>query len=120
MSLALSSNLEMADNLIDQVVTIATNAKAVRSPHAIAFPTSFDADVTFVAPNQKPSTYPIEELEWVATTTFNRAIDFYCTSQDDLCRRWAEKAISLADLSDDDGRLHQLLEERYLGLTWDR
>ncbi len=62
----------------------------------------------------------MEELEWVATTAFNRAVDFYCTSQDAICRRWAEKAMSLADLSNDDGRLHRLLQAKYLGLTWDR
>ncbi|KAL8848508.1 MAG: hypothetical protein Q9221_006467 [Calogaya cf. arnoldii] len=96
LSLALSSNVEMAENLIDQVISIAKNAQKKTTP------------------------YPMEELEWVATTAFNRAVDFYCTSQDAICRRWAEKAMSVADLSDDDRRLHRLLQEKYLGLTWDR
>ncbi|KAI4281274.1 MAG: hypothetical protein L6R38_003832 [Xanthoria sp. 2 TBL-2021] len=93
---SLSFNVEMAENLIDQVVSIARNAQKKTIP------------------------YPVEELEWVATTAFNRAVDFYCTSQDAICRRWAEKAMSLADLSDDDGQLHRLLQAKYLGLTWDR
>lgn len=42
--------------------------------------------------------YPNEELEWLATMTFNRAIDFYLVSADEECRRWAEKAIEVADL----------------------
>ncbi|KAL8759175.1 MAG: hypothetical protein Q9199_000933 [Rusavskia elegans] len=96
LSLALSFNVEMAENLIDQVVSIAWSAQKKTIP------------------------YPVEELEWVATTAFNRAVDFYCTSQDAICRRWAEKAMSLAILSDDDGQLHRLLQAKYLGLTWDR
>ncbi|KAL8757342.1 MAG: hypothetical protein Q9184_004228 [Pyrenodesmia sp. 2 TL-2023] len=96
LSLALSSNIEMAENIVDQVISIAENAK------------------------EKPTRYPAEELEWIATTTFNRAIDFYCASQDEASRRWAEKAISLADFGDDDGQLHELLQNKYLGLAWDR
>lgn len=69
---------------------------------------------------QKPAPYPAEELEWIATTTFNRAVDFYCASQDDASRRWAEKAISLANLGNDDGHLHKLLQNKYLGLAWSR
>lgn len=42
--------------------------------------------------------YPNEELEWLATMTFNRAIDFYLVSSDEECRRWAGKAIEVADL----------------------
>lgn len=64
--------------------------------------------------------YPTEELEWVVTTTFNRAVEFYSTSQDKACRRWAEKAISLADLNNDGGLLRQLLQTKFMNLTWDR
>ncbi|BCR88298.1 uncharacterized protein ACHE_40862A [Aspergillus chevalieri] len=42
--------------------------------------------------------YPNEELEWLATVTFNRAIDFYLVSADEECKRWAGKAIEIADL----------------------
>ncbi|KAL8780846.1 MAG: hypothetical protein Q9194_000700 [Teloschistes cf. exilis] len=51
-------------------------------------------------------TYPTEELEWVATTAFNRAVEFYSTSQDKTCRRWAEKAISLAELNNDGEQIY--------------
>lgn len=82
---------------------------------------SLDSDKTSsVGSIQKSVHYPVEELDWIATTTFNRAVDFYCTSQDEACRRWAEKAISLATLGDDGGQLHQLLQNKYLGLAWDR
>lgn len=118
LSLALSSNVEMAENIVDQVISIAENAKEVRSmshpcPHIHNTEQSSSDE-------QKPTRYPAEELEWIATTTFNRAIDFYCASQDDASRRWAEKAMSLANFGNDDGRLHELLQNKYLGLAWDR
>ncbi|KAL8643064.1 MAG: hypothetical protein Q9228_000303 [Teloschistes exilis] len=89
------SHIEMAENLVDQVMSIARNTKAPME------------------------TYPTEELEWVATTAFNRAVEFYSTSQDKTCRRWAEKAISLAELNNDGGLLHQLLQSKYMDLAWD-
>ncbi|KAL8943365.1 MAG: hypothetical protein Q9211_001004 [Gyalolechia sp. 1 TL-2023] len=94
----------MAENMVGQVISIAENAKALH----LAWST------------QKSDHYPPEELQWIATTVFNRAVDFYCASQDEACRRWAEKAIGLAALGDDDGQLHHLLQNRYLGLAWDR
>ncbi|RMJ26140.1 hypothetical protein PHISP_02985 [Aspergillus sp. HF37] len=60
------------------------------------------------------SEYPAEELEWLATTTFNRAVDFYRESEDADCRRWAGKAIEVAELVDG-GALGQLLR-RNLGM----
>ncbi|KAL8738135.1 MAG: hypothetical protein Q9181_001041 [Wetmoreana brouardii] len=94
--MAISSNVDMAENLVDQVISIVKTTKG------------------------KTDSYPAEELEWVATMAFNRAVDFYCASQDDACRQWAEKAIGLADLGDDGGQLHQLLQGKYLSLAWDR
>jgi hypothetical protein len=63
--------------------------------------------------------YPAEELEWLATSTFNRAVDFYCASQDENCKRWAEKALDLARTARDGGQLLELLESKYLGLRWE-
>ncbi|KAI9820657.1 MAG: hypothetical protein M1827_005026 [Pycnora praestabilis] len=60
------------------------------------------------------SEYPTEELEWLATTTFNRAVDFYCASDDTACRWWAEKALCIASLSDDGGGLHSMLQSNTL------
>ncbi|OJJ58951.1 hypothetical protein ASPSYDRAFT_45368 [Aspergillus sydowii CBS 593.65] len=55
--------------------------------------------------------YPKDELQWLATTAFNRAVEFFLVSADEECRRWAGKAIALADsISDDDnGELGRLL-----------
>ena len=59
------------------------------------------------------------ELEWLATTTFNRAVDFYCSRQDDDCRRWAAKAIGLVTLLQDGGALHEVLQKKFMGLAWE-
>lgn len=63
--------------------------------------------------------YPAEELEWLATTCFNRAVDFYCASQDEACKQWAEAALGVAKNADDGGQLHELLEKKYFGLSWE-
>jgi hypothetical protein len=65
---------------------------------------------------EKP--YPAEELEWIATTSFNRAIDFYCATDDEACKNWAGKAITIASFCPDDGALQNLLQEKLLGLNW--
>jgi hypothetical protein len=93
-SLALTSNIETAEQLLNQVASIAESSR------------------------KQAIVYPAEELEWLTTTTFNRAIDFYCSSQDAACRRWAERALGLAILCDDGERLHEVLQGKYQGLTW--
>ncbi|KAL8629964.1 hypothetical protein Q9189_004340 [Teloschistes chrysophthalmus] len=110
------SNIEMAENLVNQVMSIARNTKAVCSRPSLLH---IDRRLTKYNLKQPMDTYPTEELEWVATTAFNRAVEFYSTSQDKICRRWAEKAISLAELNDDGGLLHQLLQRKYMDLAWE-
>ncbi|KAL5345161.1 sporulation-specific protein 22 [Pseudogymnoascus australis] len=62
--------------------------------------------------------YPLEELEYVATTAFNRAVDYYCTGEDDACRRWAGKAVEVAGFCGDGGGLRNLLQEKLVGLQF--
>jgi len=73
-----------------------------------------------VTPQQQDNPYPAEELEWLATTSFNRAVDFYCASDDTRCKTWAEKALTLAAAAEDGGALHGLLQEKYSGLAWEK
>ncbi|RAH66618.1 uncharacterized protein BO66DRAFT_474137 [Aspergillus aculeatinus CBS 121060] len=42
--------------------------------------------------------FPAVEVQWMASVAFNRAVDFYLAGEDGECRRWAGKAIALADL----------------------
>ncbi|KAK2742812.1 hypothetical protein FQN57_005103 [Myotisia sp. PD_48] len=64
------------------------------------------------------STYPDEELEWLSTTTYNRAIDFYLASDDTASHLWYQKALDLANLMKDNGSLSRILEEKFLSLNW--
>lgn len=66
---------------------------------------------------KEPSHYPITELEWLATTSFNHAVDYYVYGNDVKCKQWAEKALTLADWAEGD-ELAVALLEKYKGLTW--
>ncbi|OJJ76328.1 hypothetical protein ASPBRDRAFT_51956 [Aspergillus brasiliensis CBS 101740] len=61
--------------------------------------------------------YPKDEIRWLSTVAFNRAVDYYLAAADADCRRWAGKAISLAELVEDDGALGRLLRGKLEMLT---
>ncbi|KPI44836.1 uncharacterized protein AB675_2353 [Cyphellophora attinorum] len=42
--------------------------------------------------------YPADELQWLATTLFNLAVDLHFANQPDLASQWARGAIELADI----------------------
>lgn len=82
---------------------------------------SVDRDIEMTDDREKePKHYPATELEWLATTSFNHAVDYYVQENDDRCRVWAEKALTLAEWADDGGRLKNVLVEKYKGLVWDK
>ncbi|GLB06798.1 hypothetical protein AtubIFM57258_002115 [Aspergillus tubingensis] len=68
--------------------------------------------------NSNPSLpgYPEDEIRWLSTVAFNRAVDYYLAAADADCRRWAGKAISLADMAQDD-TLGRLLRGKFEMLT---
>ncbi|KAF2432077.1 SPO22-domain-containing protein [Tothia fuscella] len=68
--------------------------------------------------NGESNVFPATELEWLAATAFNRAVEFYCVEDDGNCRIWAEKAMMLAGEGSDGGALGRLLQERYKGLMF--
>ncbi|KAF2745815.1 SPO22-domain-containing protein [Sporormia fimetaria CBS 119925] len=70
------------------------------------------------AETKEANHYPPTELEWLATTSFNHAVDYYVQENDAKCKQWAEKAITLAQWAEDGGALRKLLMERYSGLMW--
>lgn len=63
--------------------------------------------------------YPPTELEWLATTAFNHAVDHYVQEKDDRCKLWAEKALQLAEWAEKGSGLRSALMQKYSGLTWD-
>lgn len=60
--------------------------------------------------------YPATELEWLATSSFNHAIDHYVGDNDAKCKEWAEKAMTLAQSLEDNGQLRDLLMGKYSAL----
>ena len=100
--LALESNVQTAEEVLDHAYTLARDV-----PRAKRYS------------DDSPSSYPQEELEWLATTAFNRAIDFYLASDDAVSRRWCEKAFEIAALMNDHGTLGGVLREKYACLKWD-
>jgi hypothetical protein len=67
-----------------------------------------------------PDHYPATELEWMATSSFNRAIDYYVGNNDAKCKAWAEKAIMVAQWLEDNGQLRDLLMEKFAALQFNR
>ncbi|KAL2175363.1 meiosis protein SPO22/ZIP4 like-domain-containing protein [Thermothelomyces heterothallicus CBS 202.75] len=67
---------------------------------------------------ESKGSWPEEELEWMATTSFNHAIDCYSAHQAERAKEWATKAINLAHYCND-GRLEEILQNKYLRLNLD-
>lgn len=64
--------------------------------------------------------YPATELEWMATSAFNRAIDYYVGEDDSKCKVWAEKAMTVAQWLEDDGQLRDLLMGKFSALQFNK
>ena len=62
--------------------------------------------------------YPKTELEWLATTTFNRAVDYYLQEDDDKAKKWADKAFVVAQWIEDDGATRDFLMGKYSNLKF--
>jgi len=62
--------------------------------------------------------FPPLELEWLATTSFNRGVDLYCVSEFASARPWMERAMTLAGAAADGGALAMKLREIYSKLSW--
>jgi hypothetical protein len=62
--------------------------------------------------------FPQVELEWLAASTFNHAIDFYSAGDDENFNLWATSALQLAEKATDGGVLAGLLRVRYSKLSW--
>ncbi|PQE09145.1 hypothetical protein CJF32_00010362 [Rutstroemia sp. NJR-2017a WRK4] len=91
---AIVSNEVIAEELLDQVNVLARDAAETDLP------------------------YPTPELDWLATKSFNHAVDLYIADQDDGCRRWAEKALNVAKMCADGGALYELLKGKLAGLRF--
>ena len=68
------------------------------------------------------SGYPPQEMEYLATMTFNRAIDAYCDSNEALFDKLARQALQMADVLQDAGQQHahwrELFASKLQTLGW--
>ncbi|CAN9168411.1 unnamed protein product [Alternaria alternata] len=62
--------------------------------------------------------YPKTELEWLACTLFNRAVDYYLQENDDATRKWADQAFLVAQCIDDGGATRNNLMSRFARLEF--
>lgn len=100
--LALESDVQIAEEVLEHAYALARDLPQKKT-----------------SPKCPNSGYPQEEIEWLATTAFNRAIDFYLASNDVASKRWCEKALDIARLLGDNGSLHTVLQEKFACLKWD-
>jgi hypothetical protein len=68
---------------------------------------------------QTDQPYPTEELEWIATRSFNYAIDLYCAGDDNGCKNWTGKALNIAHYCADEGALERMLQSKLVVLKLD-
>jgi hypothetical protein len=70
--------------------------------------------------------YPSDELHWLSTTLFNVAVDYYVAENQGEAKKWASKAVELADAlgrnpqreGGDEGGLARALRERCGKMRW--
>ncbi|EKV04023.1 hypothetical protein PDIG_83800 [Penicillium digitatum PHI26] len=87
---------KVAEEVLDKVLAMADKEGAVKEGghNALHDPNIIQAGSELC----EVFTYPAAELIKIATVAFNKATDFYRATQDDDCQRWANKAISIAQL----------------------
>ncbi|GAM84547.1 hypothetical protein ANO11243_025430 [Dothideomycetidae sp. 11243] len=60
--------------------------------------------------------YPAAELEWLASTAFNMAVDRFCASDAEGCRVWGEAALNLAKTATDSPGLSAQMQGLWMRL----
>ncbi|KAJ5063293.1 meiosis protein SPO22/ZIP4 like-domain-containing protein [Bipolaris maydis] len=134
-SLSLPFDDESSLKCIDQVTHIAATKQSVILPLHSSAPIAIlpyhyrpkiilcaDGDTADLADKMTKETerYPRTELEWLATTAFNRAIDYYVHENDEKAKRWAEKAFVVAQWIDDAGETRDFLMKRFSILKFNK
>lgn len=110
-----SPNMKLVEEVVDQAIVLASAGNSQeqgREEHAK------QADV------ELGPAYPAEELEWLATTLFNLAVDYY-VGEEEWGAEWARKAVELADILatswdvGDGGLLVSVLRRKMAELGWE-
>jgi len=69
---------------------------------------------------KEPDRYPETELAWLATSAYNRAVDYYVQENDLKAKEWAETSFLVAQRLEDDGALRDLLMGKFSTLNFDK
>jgi hypothetical protein len=113
-----SPNMKLVEEIVEQAIVLASTGNSQareREEHGN------DAEQTDA---ELGAAYPAEELEWLATTLFNLAVDYYVGEKEKLGAKWASKAVELADIlatswdADDGGLLVSVLRGKMAELGW--
>lgn len=90
----------LAESVLDQVLLLAPNEYFITSvrPNQPLNPST--NSVSGISDDKSWYSYPIEELEWLASVSFNKAVDFYRAGLDEECQRWGTKAVQVAECVD--------------------
>lgn len=67
---------------------------------------------------QSDARWPEEELEWMAATAFNHAIDLYGAYERDRAKEWASSALNLAHYCPDGG-FERMLQDKFIRLNFE-
>ncbi|KAA8629884.1 hypothetical protein SMACR_04082 [Sordaria macrospora] len=68
--------------------------------------------------HESDARWPEEELEWMAATAFNHAIDLYGAYERDRAKEWASSALNLAHYCPDGG-FERMLQDKFIRLNFE-
>lgn len=68
--------------------------------------------------HQSDAGWPEEELEWMAATAFNHAIDLYGAYERERAKEWGSTAMNLAHYCPDKG-FERMLQDKYMRLSFE-
>ena len=124
---SVQTTLQIVQEVVDQAIVLAVDAK--RQPKQDGQqrqPIEPDSDVEMQDTDANAailSSYPAEELEWLATTLFNLAVDLFIYENEDGAKQWSRKAVEVADVlaanvDGDRGMLARVLRGKVVELGW--
>jgi hypothetical protein len=113
-----SPNMKLVEEVVEQAIVLASAGNSQEQEREEHGNDTERADVELGA------AYPAEELEWLATTLFNLAVDYYVSEKEEQGAKWARKAVKLAHIlatswdADDGGLLVSVLRGKMAELGW--
>lgn len=88
-----AQQLEMLDSLIQQAMNLANTAPSRSKQEANV---KAQREIGGIVKNLSP--YPEEEIHWLVTKMWNMAIEFHGIEQNEVAKRWAAKAVQMAEI----------------------